>query len=427
MFKSNPKKLNHLFRSSSSLPWLSPSHAPATPSHHHRQTPAVAVSSGSIGTDQTNPFKVVRFGPVLEVYSVQSGPKNFRTEEIGPVRKHSERSGCLLRVRVCERKTRLQKAVNRCYTFGQLTSQQSNFMNLQRTFARYTDRTAFERPLTSGVAYAVRVLHSEREQFEKQQGWTIERMDTLEQTPPVHKDGYNPVEPSPIQEEYAPVIFAQDTIAHVVSLDMLSGKEDRENMLRAKASGKGVLTAPFRLIKSNRLGVILTFAVYKTDLPPNAPPNERIQSTDGYMHLTLAELTGFIAHISGPKEVVKDCDQVRGRRRRVSRNSGKRYAKPAAVGFYVQGIDGTVAAIKIKDGYFAGMLDMLMDTKLDVTQQDYVRTAHASGKALVSLINEVLDQAKIESGKLELEAVRFDLRAILDDVLSLFSERRELR
>jgi K+-sensing histidine kinase KdpD len=41
--------------------------------------------------------------------------------------------------------------------------------------------------------------------------------------------------------------------------------------------------------------------------------------------------------------------------------------------------------------------------------------------ALVSLINEVLDQAKIESGRLELEAVRFDLRAILDDVLSLFS------
>jgi arabidopsis histidine kinase 2/3/4 (cytokinin receptor) len=66
------------------------------------------------------------------------------------------------------------------------------------------------------------------------------------------------------------------------------------------------------------------------------------------------------------------------------------------------------------------MLQMLMDTDLDTTQQDYVRTAQASGKALVSLINEVLDQAKIESGKLELEAVPFDLRAICDDILSLF-------
>lgn len=68
---------------------------------------------------------------------------------------------------------------------------------------------------------------------------------------------------------------------------------------------------------------------------------------------------------------------------------------------------------------------MLMDTDLDVTQQDYVRTAQGSGKALVSLINEVLDQAKIESGRLELDAVQFDLRAILDDVLSLFSGKSQ--
>jgi len=71
------------------------------------------------------------------------------------------------------------------------------------------------------------------------------------------------------------------------------------------------------------------------------------------------------------------------------------------------------------------MLHMLMDTDLDVTQQEYVRTAQESGKALVSLINEVLDQAKIEFGKLELEAVLFDIRAILDDVLSLFSEKSQ--
>lgn len=63
---------------------------------------------------------------------------------------------------------------------------------------------------------------------------------------------------------------------------ILYKQEDRENVLRARASGKGVLTAPFRLIKTNRLGVILTFAVYKMDLPSNATPNERIQATLGY-------------------------------------------------------------------------------------------------------------------------------------------------
>nr|GEW65137.1 pescadillo homolog [Tanacetum cinerariifolium] len=55
-----------------------------------------------------------------------------------------------------------------------------------------------------------------------------------------HKDEYNlgELEPSLIQQEYAPVIFAQDTIEHVISLDMLTGKEDRENVMRARELGK---------------------------------------------------------------------------------------------------------------------------------------------------------------------------------------------
>ncbi|KAK1552436.1 hypothetical protein Q3G72_016970 [Acer saccharum] len=374
----------------------------------------------------------------------------------------------------------------------------------QRTFARYTERTAFERPLTSGVAYAVRVLHSEREQFEKQQGWTIKTMDTLEHNP-VHKDDYTPeaLEPSPVQEEYAPVIFAQDTISHVVSLDVLSGKEDRENVLRARASGKGVLTAPFKLLKSNRLGVILTFAIYKRDLASNATPNERIEATDGYLGgvfdieslvekllqqlaskqtilVNVYDTTNASQPISmyGSSEFEDDMEHVS------SLNFGDPFRKhemrcrfkqkppwpwlaiTTSIGVLVIALlvghifQATVNRIaKVEEDYHEmmelkkkaeaadiaksqflatvsheirtpmngvlGMLHMLMDTDLDVTQQDYVRTAQASGKALVSLINEVLDQAKVESGKLELEAVSFDLRAILDDVLSLFSGKSQ--
>ena len=71
----------------------------------------------------------------------------------------------------------------------------------------------------------------------------------------------------------------------------------------------------------------------------------------------------------------------------------------------------------------AGMLALLLDTDLSSTQRDYAQTAQVCGKALITLINEVLDRAKIEAGKLELETVPFDLRSILDDVLSLFSEK----
>ncbi|GMP48657.1 hypothetical protein CsSME_00015936 [Camellia sinensis var. sinensis] len=66
-------------------------------------------------------------------------------------------------------------------------------------------------------------------------------------------------------------------------LNLCTNRKIMQNVLRARESGKGVLTAPFRLLKSNRLGVILTFAVYKTDLPSNATSSERIQATDGYL------------------------------------------------------------------------------------------------------------------------------------------------
>lgn len=51
------------------------------------------------------------------------------------------------------------------------------------------------------------------------QGWTIKKMYSSEKS--TARD--QPQESSPVADEYAPVIFAQDTYKHVVSLDMLSG------------------------------------------------------------------------------------------------------------------------------------------------------------------------------------------------------------
>ncbi|CAD6270815.1 unnamed protein product [Miscanthus lutarioriparius] len=94
----------------------------------------------------------------------------------------------------------------------------------QMTFARYAERTVFERPLTSGVAYGVRVNCTEREQFERQQGWSIKKMYSSKTKKLSRGPGNATVaevrEPA---EEYAPVIFAQDTYENVISFDLLSG------------------------------------------------------------------------------------------------------------------------------------------------------------------------------------------------------------
>ena len=68
----------------------------------------------------------------------------------------------------------------------------------------------------------------------------------------------------------------------------------------------------------------------------------------------------------------------------------------------------------IKIHFAVGMLGLLLKTELSSTQRDYAQTAQACGKALIALINEVLDRAKIEAGKLELEAVPFDIHSILE-------------
>jgi histidine kinase 2/3/4 (cytokinin receptor) len=94
---------------------------------------------------------------------------------------------------------------------------------LQNIFGQYTESSAFERPLTSGVAYALKVLHSDRMHFEKQHGWTIKKMEA-ENEALIQDCIPENLDPTPIRDEYAPIIFAQETVSHIVSIDMMSGK-----------------------------------------------------------------------------------------------------------------------------------------------------------------------------------------------------------
>ncbi len=64
-----------------------------------------------------------------------------------------------------------------------------------------------------------------------------------------------------------------------------------------------------------------------------------------------------------------------------------------------------------------GMTDLLLETKLDQTQREYLTMVQDSGEALLTLINDVLDFSKIEAGKFELDRITFDIRESLGDTM----------
>ncbi|KQK02010.1 probable histidine kinase 6 [Brachypodium distachyon] len=358
----------------------------------------------------------------------------------------------------------------------------------QDTFAKYTARTSFERPLLNGVAYAQRIFPHEKETFERQHGWNMKTMNQ---------------EAAPLQDEYAPVIFSQDTVSYLARMDMYSGEEDRENILRARATGKPVLTNPFRLLGSNHLGVVLTFAVYRPDLAADASVEERVEATAGYLGGAFdveSLVENLLSKLAGNQDILVNVydvtnssepmamygpqspdgkvgllhvsmldfgdpfrrHEMRCRYRQKPPMPWSAITNPLGA-FVIWMLVGYIicaawsrydkvtedcrkmeelktqaeAADVAKSQFLAtvsheirtpmngvlGMLDMLLGTDLTMTQKDFAQTAQMCGRALITLINDVLDRAKIEAGRLELEAVPFDLRSLMDDVISLFSSK----
>ena len=69
-----------------------------------------------------------------------------------------------------------------------------------------------------------------------------------------------------------------------------------------------------------------------------------------------------------------------------------------------------------------GMGHLLLDTKLDSEQREFVDTLIHSSESLLTILNDVLDYSKIEAGLLNLEAIDFDLEEQLERAMFLETE-----
>lgn len=74
-----------------------------------------------------------------------------------------------------------------------------------------------------------------------------------------------------------------------------------------------------------------------------------------------------------------------------------------------------------------GMLSLMEYTKLDEEQKNYLKEAINSSEVLSYLISDILDLSKIEAGKMNLENVEFNLRQCIEESVSAFASRADMK
>ena len=68
-----------------------------------------------------------------------------------------------------------------------------------------------------------------------------------------------------------------------------------------------------------------------------------------------------------------------------------------------------------------GMLQLLNDTALNEEQAEYIHTLNVSGQAMLHLVNDILDMAKLNAGQMQLERTEFDLLELAQEVIDLMA------
>ncbi|MBF0501752.1 MAG: PAS domain S-box protein [Candidatus Riflebacteria bacterium] len=70
-----------------------------------------------------------------------------------------------------------------------------------------------------------------------------------------------------------------------------------------------------------------------------------------------------------------------------------------------------------------GFSSLIQKTQLTPRQEEFVNKIHHSGESLLGIVNDILDFSKIEAGKLGMEEIDFDLNRVINDVVSMITEK----
>ena len=187
----------------------------------------------------------------------------------------------------------------------------------------------------------------------------------------------------------------------------------------------GMRTVDFVIPEDRDYATALTRALFTGEEPDRSQPREyRVRLADG----SITWLEGspqIIRDKSGkPVEVVSTFRDVSERHEREKALAEARLEAEASTQARTEFLSNMSHEIRTPLNGVLGFTDILKTTALTDKQLTYVQRISSAGRTLLEIVNDILDFSKIDAGRLDVEKRPFDLRSVIDDVVTLIGAAR---